>query len=255
MPLQLLIYSHEDLALHADLILIGTVKSQWFDFRPFDDMPLIDTVKVQPEEWLKNNHGIDSEVEIRYYGKWAKIADELRARGMGSAAFQPEFKIGEKVLLFLAKEKPGMYMGEGYYSFGYQGKYSINGKDIAQNLDPEKTISMDEIRKIISEQLIQIQKDINSDDILISRTTSDITDMFLEKHPDAEVFVNRDGDDDLSVNYKTYFTNKHEPANADNLPFLLLKIQFDKSGLRDDQYPGMLGWQQIKHAEKTRPHT
>ena len=235
---QIINFSHEDLAQRADLILTGTVKSEWFDFRPFDEMLLIDTVKVQPEEWLKNNHDIDSDVEVRYYGKWAKMADDMRARGSGIASFQPEFEVGEKVLLFLTKEDPDMHMGGGYYSFGFQGKYSIDDeKNMAQNHVSEKDIGIDKIKEIVSEQIIQIQKDISSDTVLIDRNTNSITDMFLEKYPDAEVFVNREKDD-LSVNYKKYFdsANQNDTKRADILPFLLLKIQLDKNGLRDGQY-------------------
>ena len=235
---QIINFSHEDLAQRADLILIGEVKSEWFDFRPFEDMLLIDTIKVQPEEWLKNNHDIDSDVEVRYYGKWAKMADDMRGRGSGIAEFQPEFKVGEKVLLFLAKEEPDMYMGEGYYSFGFQGKYTINyDKNMAQNHVSEKNIDIDKIKEIISEQIIQIQKDISSDTVLIDRSTNSMAEMFLEKYPDAEVFVNREKDD-LSVNYKKYFdsANQNDTKRTDNLSFILLKIQLDKNGLRYDQY-------------------
>ena len=235
---QIINFSHEDLAQRADLILIGTVKSEGFDFRPFDEMLLIDTVKVQPEEWLKNNHDLDSGIEVRYYGKWAKMADDMRCRESGITSFQPEFKVGEKVLLFLAKEDTDMYMGEGYYSFGFQGKYNIDDeKNIAQNHVSEKDIDIDKIKEIISEQIIQIQKDISSDTLLIDRTTNSITDMFLEKYPDAEVFVNREKDD-LSINYKKYFDseNQNDAKRTDILPFLLLKIQLDKNGLRDGQY-------------------
>ena len=236
--LQIINFSHEDLAQRADLILIGTVKSEWFDFRPFDEMLLIDTVKVQPEEWLKNNHDIDSDVEVRYYGKWAKMADDMRGRGSGIAGFQPEFKVGEKVLLFLVKEEPDMHMGGGYYSIGYQGKYTLNDEEnMAENHIPEKNIPMENIREIISEQIIQIQKDISSDNVLIERTTNDITDMHLEQYPDTEVFINREKND-FSVNYKTYFdsANQHDPTRTDRTSFLLLKIQLDKNGLRDGQY-------------------
>ena len=231
-------FSHDDLALHADLILVGTVKSEWFDFRPFDEMPLIDTVMIQPEEWLKNNHDIDSDVEVRYYGKWAKLADDIRARGSGIAGFQPEFNVGEKVLLFLVKEEPDMYMGGGYYSFGFQGKYTINHeKDMAENHVSEKNISIDEIRKIISTKIIQIQKDISSDKVLIKRTMNSITDMYLKQYLDTEVFISREKND-FSINYKTYFDSptQHDPTRTDKTPFLLLKILLDKNGLRDSQY-------------------
>ena len=236
---QIIDFSHEDLAHHADLILIGEVKSEWFDFRPFEDMLLIDTVKVKPEEWLKNNHDIDSDVEVRYYGKWAKMADDMRARGSGIAGFQPEFKVGEKVLLFLAKEEPSMYMGGGYYSFGFQGKYTINDeKNMAENHVPEKNISMDEIREIISEKKIQIQKDIDSDKVLVDRASNmSLVEMFLEKYPDAAVFVNRQNDK-LSVNYKTYFdlTELSESENKEKDPFLLLNVEFNKNALIDSKF-------------------
>ena len=166
------------------------------------------------------------------------MADDMRARGSSIASFQPEFEVGEKVLLFLAKEEPDMHMGGGYYSFGFQGKYSIDDeKNIAQNHASEKDIGIDKIKEIVSEQIIQIQKDISSYTVLIDRTTSSITDMFLEKYPDAEVFVNREKDD-LSVNYKKYFdsANQNDAKRTDVLPFLLLKIQLDKNGLRDGQH-------------------
>ena len=67
-------------------------------------------------------------------------------------------------------------------------------------------------------------------------SNSSLAEMFLEKYPDAEVFVNRQNDS-LSVNYKTYFdlAEFSESENKEEILFLLLNVGFDKNGLIDSK--------------------
>lgn len=155
--------SLEDMIQRSDAIAIGTIQSTWIDVRPFDDHHVVvDTAKVKVDEWLKNDKNTKT-LEIRYYGYWAKMMDDLR--GM-SISDNPHFnyELGQKVLIILDHEESTGIMGGGYYPL-FQGSFVIN-ENMAISQDGEQT-TLQQIYDTIH-NLVNDSKDQRLHDILES---------------------------------------------------------------------------------------
>ena len=140
------IMSLEEMAEKSDAIAIGTIQSTWIDIRLFDDHhPVVDTARIKVDEWLKNSKNSDS-LEIRYYGYWAKTADDLRGISISGTPVH-DYSSGQKVLVILDHEEDTAVMGGGYYPI-FEGSFVIDDNMIiSQNIEQ---MQFDVFRKSIT---------------------------------------------------------------------------------------------------------
>ena len=114
--------SLEQIVEKSDVIVIGTIQNTWVDVRPFHEYGIVDTAKVNVEEWFKNGKDSDT-LEFRYYGYWAQTIENTMGLYRMDMPIH-SYESGQKVLLHLSYENPTMVMGEGYYPF-YEGTFII----------------------------------------------------------------------------------------------------------------------------------
>lgn len=126
-------FDEDTLVEKADLIVVGTVLSDKLVASPSDTFPgvqittlgslgvLKDIASVQGGRTL----GDSNTVEVRAMGDGAVVKNGLRYEM--SSIETPDYKVGERVMLFLEYEK-GHELGDGYYSLnGAAGKYVVYG--------------------------------------------------------------------------------------------------------------------------------
>jgi hypothetical protein len=152
---QIVLGTPEELAREADTILIGMVEDIRTELWPRGAErlhPLVKIVKASVVEYIKNPLA-DRIIEVRLNGEgYADIPGVGRGVKITPPPWEADFKVGEKVLLFLDFDE-GNVLGDGYYTVGgFQGKYSIVG-DLAVNRDTSRNMQLSELLQIIKNAL------------------------------------------------------------------------------------------------------
>lgn len=139
----------------SDTIILGTVSDirteSWND----PSYPLVKIVTVNVEEYPKNSQDAKT-IEIRGFGEGIFDDPVLGRSQVEVDGGNVDFKVGEKVLVFLDYDA-GNVMGDGYYVVGaFQGKYSIED-GMAKNADSNRDTTVEELRETIRDALEENQ--------------------------------------------------------------------------------------------------
>lgn len=151
-------FDEDTLVKRADLIVVGTVLDDRLIASPGNGYPGVQVTMLGSLDVLKDRAAVQggrtlgdsNTVEVRAMGDGVVIKNGLRYELSSSET--PDYKVGERVMLFLEYDE-GHTLGDGYYSLnGAIGKYTVYD-DKATSLDTSMNTRVSDIRqKILDSQ-------------------------------------------------------------------------------------------------------
>lgn len=149
-------YDTDQLVKEADLVIVGTVLNDRTVASPSDTYPGVQLTELGSLQVLKDipskqggfTLGEASTIEVRAMGNGEVVKNGLRydMNSNNSA----KFATGDRVMLFLEYDV-GNDNGDGYYILnGALGKYTVTDGETAKNPDPDRNVSVSDIRSKIS---------------------------------------------------------------------------------------------------------
>jgi len=139
----------------ADTIALGKITDVRTESTGNPDHPLVAIATMEVEKYLKNPQN-STMIEIRDWGQG--VFEDPEKGKVELIADSADFKVGEKVVVFLNYVE-GHVLGDGYYVYStFLGKYSIDKDGMAKNKDPKLDTSEEDLEKVIKDTLAKKKK-------------------------------------------------------------------------------------------------